>query len=154
MKEPQRYAFHFPSECRDEDDSMPPAGRRSQPDTLTMPKIAGTSGDPSDAPLQPPNGRDPGLAARPSHVELIVPPADLEEDGGQRFLRKVAAVLAERPGVVVVNLLSGPAPSSQAIGQLLRARADAETAGVRLVVRPVAPAHRERLRQLGGGDLL
>ena len=155
MNEPISYTFHFPVECREEGDSTPPAGRRRRtPTTMTMPKVSLEAQQPSDAPLAPPNGRESGLTARPSHVELIVPPADLEQDGGQRFLQKIAGVLADRPGAVVVNLLSGPAPSDAAIGLLLRARADAARDGVRLVVRPIAPAHRERLRQLGVGELL
>lgn len=153
MHDPASYTFHFPVECREAGDSKPPA-RRRQPTTRTMPRITPEAVRASDAPMAPPNGRESGLAPRPSHVELIVPPADLEQDEGRAFLTKIAAVLAEAPAAVVVNLLSGPAPSDAAIGRLLRARADAKTRGVRLVVRPVAPAHREHLRALGVGELL
>ena len=153
MNEPISYTFHFPVECREEGDSTPPAGRRRRtPTTMTMPKVSLEAQQPSDAPLAPPNGRESGLTARPSHVELIVPPADLEQDGGQRFLQKIAGVLADRPGAVVVQV-DGLGEVTH-IGLLLRARADAARDGVRLVVRPIAPAHRERLRQLGVGELL
>lgn len=154
MNDHDSFAYHFSVECREEGDSLPPAARRAQPDTLTMRRIDPVVEEPSDAPLAPPRGRESGLSARPAHVELIVPPADLEDEGGQRFLQKVAAVLVDHPGSVVVNLLSGPDPSDAAVGLLLRARADAKSEGVQLVVRPVAPAHREYLRKMGVGELL
>ena len=154
MKEPGQFAYHFPVECREEGESLPPAAPRKVADTLTMRRVPAASELPSDAPLAPPRNNDSGLAPRPSHVELIVPPADLEEAAGQRFMNKIAAVLTDHPGAVVVNLLSGPPPSDAALGLLLRARAAAQSEGVRLVVRPVAPATREYLRQVGVGELL
>jgi hypothetical protein len=156
MKDPTTYSYSFiglATECREEGASEPPPAGKA-PDTLTMPKIVVGAEEPSDAPLAPPRGSSSGLTSRASHVELIVPPADLEEDGGQRFLVKMAAVIAEHPATVVVNLLSGPPPSQAAIGILLRTRAEAKGEGVRLVVRPVAPAQREHLRELGVAELL
>ncbi len=99
-------------------------------------------------------GRMTAIRLGPTHVELVVHPSELVIDGGAGFRSKFRSALGDSPKTLVLNLTAASGLDAVGSELLVEARREAESRGIRMVVRPSNPAAKGRLEELGLSALM